>query len=462
MKTLFIIYDNDSSRNVLPLGSAYIAAHLVKNGIEANYFNQDVFHYTEKELYSYLCDNPYDIVGLGFTWGPYQINKVIKIAEVINSLKNRPKFVLGGHGPSPVPEYFLNLVNADAVVIGEGELTFHEYVKAIQEGKDLVNIEGLAYRDNNKRIVVNRRRPVISDLELMPWPYTDKLPMEHYINSKWPPFKASDRVMPMITSRGCDYSCNFCYRLEKGIRQRDFDDLFEEIKFYKKEYRITYIFFQDELLMSSKNRMIEFCERMLSENLDIRWRGNGRLNVAVPEVLKIMKKAGCDFINYGIESFDNESLRLMNKKQTEEQIVKGIENTRACGIKIGFNFIFGNLGDTKESIRKSLNFFLKYNDFSQLRTIRPVTPYPGSELYDIAVESGLIKDPADFFKKFKNSDLMTVNFTKLSDAEFYEELFKANKIMIDSYYKYQIKILLESFRNLYKGEDYSFRGPRHE
>lgn len=462
MKILLIVYDNESSRHVVPLGSAYVAAYLVKNGYEVDYFNQDAYHYTEKELYDYLNQNRYDVVGLGFIGGYFQHNKVLRIAEAVNNLKNRPKFVLGGHGPSPIPEYFMNLTNADAVVLGEGEITFLECVKAFQENRDLSTVEGMAYRDKEGRVVLTPRRAPLKDIDSLPWPYFDKLPMEHYINSKWPPATATDRVMHMIFSRGCYYSCNFCYRMVEGIRYRNTDDVIEEIKFYKKKYRITYINFQDELLMGTKSKTIEFCEKMLKENLNIRWTCNGRLNVAVPEVLSVMKKAGCVFINYGIESYDNESLKLMDKKQTEEEILKGVENTQACDIKIGFNLIFGNVGDAKESLRKSLDFFLKYNDFSQLRTIRPVTPYPGSKLYDIAIERGLLNGPADFYSKHKNSDLMTVNFTNLSDDEFYKHLFEANKIMVELYYEHQKQSLLRDFNDLYLGDNYCFRGPRHE
>jgi len=462
MKILFIIYDNESSRHVVPLGCGYIAAYLVKHGYDVDYFNQDAYHYSEKELYDYLKDNHYDVVGLGFIGGYSQHAKVLKISEAINSLKERPKFVLGGHGPSPIPEYFMNLTKADAVVIGEGEVTFLEYIKAIEGGKDLSTVDGLVFRGADGRIIINKRRAVLKNIDLLPWPYLDKLPMEYYLNSKWPPARPMDRVMHIIFSRGCYYNCNFCYRMEEGIRYRNIDDIVAEIKFYKEKYRISYINFQDELLMGSKKVAMDFCGKMIAEDLQIRWTCNGRLNVAVPEVLLAMKKAGCVFINYGIESFDNESLRLMDKKQTEEEIIKGIENTQACGIKIGFNLIFGNIGDTKESLRKSVDFFIKYNDFAQLRTIRPVTPYPGSKLYEIAIERGLLTGPEDFYQKHKNSDMMTVNLTNMPDKEFYHELLEANKIMLNLYYRHQEGLLLKDFNALYSGDNYNFRGPRHE
>lgn len=120
------------------------------------------------------------------------------------------------------------------------------------------------------------------------------------------------------------------------------------------------------------------------------------------------------FINYGIESMDEKALRVMNKALTTKQIIAGIENTLAVGISPGYNIIFGNIGETAESLKLGVEFLLKYDDHSQLRTIRPVTPYPGSPLYYYAIENGLLKDCEDFYEnKHINSDLLTINFTDL-------------------------------------------------
>ena len=461
MNILLIIYDNESDRHVLPLGAAYVAATLVKEGYNVDYFNQDALHYSEAELYSYLLTNDYDIIGLGFIGGYFQHDKIIKICKAINKLDTRPKLVLGGHGPSPAPEYFMRVTGADSVVIGEGEITFLEYVKAIENNSDLSSVDGIAFKTGEGHIIVNKQRTLIKDINSIPWPYLDKLPMEYYLNSRWPPAGPTDRVAYMIISRGCYYSCNFCYRMEKGVRYRDLDDVIEEIKYYKKVYRITYISFQDELLIGAKKQTIKFCERLIQEDLNVRWDCMGRLNVVTPEVLGYLKKAGCLLIGYGIEMFDNESLKKMDKDQTEEEIIKGVENTREAGINIAFNLIFGNLGDTKESLQKSLTFFMKYNDFTQLRTIRPVTPYPGSKLFKIGMDKGLIKGPEDFYKRHKNADLMTVNFTNLTDEEYYRILLEANKKMVSCYFEKQADTLINKFKNLYYDKDFVFRGPRH-
>ena len=178
-----------------------------------------------------------------------------------------------------------------------------------------------------------------------------------------------------------------------------------------------------------------------------------------------MKVAGCSFINYGIESMDQTVLNNMKKGLRPEMIVQGIEDTLKVGISPGLNFIFGNIGDTRETIEKTVNFLLKYDDFAQKRTIRPVTPYPGSPLYYEAIKRGLLdKDnPAeDFYEnKHTNSDLICCNFTEMSDDEYYECLRWANKTLMKNYFDKQKSSTLSQIDYLYDKKDVTFRGFRH-
>jgi len=235
----------------------------------------------------------------------------------------------------------------------------------------------------------------------------------------------------------------------------------EEVAFLQKEYRINYVAFSDELLMSSVGRTISLCEAIINSGLKFKWYCNGRLNYAKPKVLKLMKEAGCVFINYGIESYDDDMLKVMNKVLTTKQIEQGIQATLDVGISPGFNIIFGNIGETKEVLMKGVEFLLKYDDGSQMRTIRPVTPYPGSPLFYYAIKEGLLNNIEDFYEnKHTNSDLLTCNFTSLSDNEFYQVLSEANEILLDNYHN-RVKLdMKKSLDSLYVGQNSSFRGFR--
>lgn len=460
MRILFVIYDNESYIHYFPQGVAYIAAVLKRRGYDVVIYNQDIHHYSETHLTEYLDNHVFEAVGVGVIGGYYQYRKLLKIAAAINRSKNRPLFILGGHGPSPEPEYFLKKTEADYAVLGEGEETILELLEAVENRRSVSAVKGVAYR-NGERITVNQRRPPIPDIDSLPFPAYELFPIEYYRLIREPHAGSSDFVMPVLSGRGCLFNCNFCYRMDKGFRPRNNDSIMEEIRLLQREYRINFINFSDELLMSSETRMESLCRDFMKNRLHIKWSCNGRLNFAKADVLELMKKSGCVFINYGIEAMDDRILRNMNKALTTEQIVAGIEATLKAGISPGYNIIFGNIGENRETLHKGVEFLLKYDDCAQFRTIRPVTPYPGSPLYYDAIQRGLLKDVADFYEhKHLNSDLLAVNFTELSDAEFYEALSAANQKLIANYYQKKAAAALEQAADLYRSKDTNFRGFR--
>jgi len=460
MRVLLVVYDNDSYISWFPQGLAYIASILLKKGIDVEIYNQDMHHFPDEHLTEFLNNNKFDVIGVSVIAGYYQYAKIIKISEAINKSKNRPLYIVGGHGPSPEPEFFIKKTNADIVVIGEGELTIVEVVDAIVNHKTLKNIKGIAYRDGNK-VVINERRPLIEDIDEIPFPAYNLFPVSYYRLLRMPHTTNADFVISVLSGRGCKFKCNFCYRMDKGFRPRSSENIIEEIQFLKLDYGINYIAFSDELLMSSLDRTEILCKSFIKSKLNIRWDCNGRLNYAKPELLQLMKEAGCVFINYGIEAMDDKVLKNMNKALTTNQIIKGINATLDSGISPGFNIIFGNIGDNKETLKKGVDFLLKYDDGAQMRTIRPVTPYPGSPLYYYAIEKGLLKDCEDFYEnKHKNSDLLAINFTDMTDEEFHKALLEANKKLIQNYFNKKKYDVINQAKKLYLENDTKFRGFR--
>ncbi|MFZ3122417.1 MAG: radical SAM protein [Thermodesulfovibrionales bacterium] len=460
MRILLVVYDNGSYIHWFPQGLAYIAAVLLKEGYEVEIYNQDVNHWPDEHLTEYLDKNRFDVVGVSVIAGYYQYRKLLKISDAINKSKNRPFYIIGGHGPSPEPEFFIKKTQADAIVIGEGELTVLELVSALANKESLAHIKGIAYR-TGEGITVNERRQLIEDVDTIPFPAYELFPVEHYRLLRMPNCTNNDFIMPVLSGRGCTFTCNFCYRMDEGLRPRSNESIIEEIRFLQKDYGVTYIAFSDELLMSSRERTASLCNDFIKAGLNIKWDCNGRLNYAKPDVLKLMKQAGCVFINYGIEAMDDRILKNMKKALTTRQIIEGIEATLAAGISPGFNIIFGNIGENNETLNKGVEFLLKYDDGAQMRTIRPVTPYPGSPLYYYAIEKGLLKDCEDFYEnKHTNSDLMAVNFTDLSDEEFHRCLLKANTKLLTNYFQKKLSSGIKQAEKLYLQRDVAFRGFR--
>jgi len=170
LKVLLVVYDNDSYIHWFPQGLAYIASVLKRNNYEVEIYNQDFHHYPDEHLTAYLDQNKFDIIGVSIIAGYYQYQKLLSISQAIQKSKQRPDhYILGGHGPAPEPEYFLNKTGADAIVIGEGETTVLELFDALGAHRSLKEIKGIAYLDSGK-VRINPRRELLQDIDSIPWP----------------------------------------------------------------------------------------------------------------------------------------------------------------------------------------------------------------------------------------------------------------------------------------------------
>ena len=202
MRILLVVYDNDSHIHWFPQGLAYIAAVLANQNYEVEIYSQDLNHYPDAHLTSYLNQNKFDVIGVSIIAGYYQYKKLLAIARAVEESKQRPDhFILGGHGPSPEPEYFLKKTNADIVVMGEGEETALELFDALANHNPLKNIKGIAYR-NGSEVKINPRRDLIKDIDSIPWPAYHLFPIEYYRLLRMPHCTHSDFVMPLLSEGG--------------------------------------------------------------------------------------------------------------------------------------------------------------------------------------------------------------------------------------------------------------------
>lgn len=463
MKILMVVYDNDSYISCFPQGLAYLASATRNAGHEITIYQQDIYHWPDSHLTAYLDEHSFDVVEVSVIGGYYQYRKLLSLSKAINASQNRRhfKYTIGGHGPASDPEFFLHKTGADLVGIGEGEITFVEILDAFAGKRSLESVDGIAYLDENGTFVRTKPRELIQNIDEISWPAYDLFDMTYYSLLRLPNIRANERCMPMLSGRGCIFACNFCYRLDKGFRPRSPESIIAEIKYLKETYNIKYIAFSDELLMSSRERTLELCQSFIDANIQVKWDCNGRLNFADIDVLEKMKEAGCVFINYGIESLDNETLKVMHKGLTRDMIVRGVENTLKVGISPGLNLIYGNIHEPLSAIDDAVDFLLKYDDHAQMRTIRPVTPYPGTELFQYALDHGLVESTEDFYEnKHVNSDLLAVNFTDYTDNEVHEALYHANKKLINRYQELQRENNEKICYDLYMNRNVAFRGFR--
>lgn len=437
---LLISYDNSSHIPFFPVNIFYLTGHLKKRGHTVGLWPQDIHHGRDEALLQVL-KAPWDIVGIGAVAGYYQYRKLKSLSQVVNRSPRRKKFhfVLGGHGPAAEPEFFMRVMGADSVVVGDGEDGFDQIFQG-------------------KKGVIHAKPCAESAAPLQS--YND-FSMEIYRLIRWPTANRTDFCFPILSSRGCKWACSFCYRMREGYFMRPVEAIVEEIRFLHENFLITHFQFADELLMASEERTVEICEALLRLSFSIKWDCNGRLNYATPEVLRLMRRSGGEYVNYGIESLNQGLLNRMHKGLTVAKIEQGVRATLQAGLSPGLNLIWGFEGDTVANLRAAVDFICEHDPCHELRTIRPVTPYPGTELYRLAIEKGILEGPEDFYeRKHVNSDLFSVNFMYIPTREAHRALYQANMELVANYLEKRKGRQIDQAARLYLEGDVSFRGYR--
>jgi radical SAM superfamily enzyme YgiQ (UPF0313 family) len=231
---------------------------------------------------------------------------------------------------------------------------------------------------------------MVEDLDSLPFPAYHLFPMEHYR-----PALGLYRRLPavgMITSRGCPYECTFCAtqgQWGRRTRLRSAENIVEEIRMLQTDFGIREVFFYDDTFTVSKERVQNICEQLLKGGIDLSWTCMSRVNTIDMELLRLMKRAGCHHILYGIESGDNTILDNIKKRIDLEQAYSAVAMTQKAGIAARASFMFGNQGETEETMQRTLDYAIKLDpDFAFFNV---ATPYPGTAMYDWALENGYLK-----------------------------------------------------------------------
>lgn len=310
------------------------------------------------------------------------------------------RVVLGGPHPSVRPEELITQDSVDFVVRGEGEITLPLLLDRIEEGsEDYDGIPGLTYKVAGE-IRQNPGQSFVQDLDSLPWPSRDDLPMHIYRPSSGAYTRLP--IASMITSRGCPFKCTFCSRTVFGntVRFQSPAKVLDEIEYLIDRFGIKEIYFADDCFTLSRERTEEICELILERELDLTWICSTRVNLVDEKLLRKMKQAGCASIAYGIETADSEQLKNMKKGITLDNAKEIVTLTMKMGMEARTSYIFGLPGETMESLERTLALALEIN--SDFAIFNLATPRPGTELYNEAKEKGLLI--ADGFELYPLTD----------------------------------------------------------
>lgn len=362
-----------------PLGLGYIAAVLRENGFyEIDLFDPEAERSSWEEIRERIRNFNADVIGLSCVTSTYPVAK--KMAKLIKSVNKKALVVIGGVHVSALPQETLKDCPAiDLIVIGEGEYTFLEVCQKLEKGESLDNISGIALR-KGKKIFFTPARQFTHNLDKIPFPARYLVDLNNYTTP--PHMTIGKRGVTLISSRGCPSQCTFCAShvvAGRRFRAHSPDYVIREIDYLQSKYGYQYFIFEDDSFTIDKQRVEEICRQLIKRKKKIIWICFGRVTTVDRSLLKLMKRAGCYLIGYGIESGDQKIRRNIKKGITEGQCLKAFKLSKEVGLKTQAFFMIGNPGETEETIKKTINLAIKLNP--TLVFFSPLVPYPGTEIY---------------------------------------------------------------------------------
>lgn len=357
------------SRVILPrLGLPLLGAMLKARGCEVKIFCQEISGIDYDEVYSS------DFVGISTTTST--VPEAYRIADKARDAG--VPVMMGGSHVTFLPDEALE--HADYCVRGEGEETLIELVEALESGSDLSGIKGLSYRKGSE-IIHNPDRGLVCDLDSLPFPDFSLIQDSRKIS-----------MVPVATSRGCPFGCNFCSvtrMFGRGYRFRSVDNVIEELRQLSNSNVLsqTRVFFYDDNFAAHRAHTKELLRKMIATGVTPGWTAQVRSDVAQdPELLDLMRRSNCYYVYIGFESVNPETLEEFDKGQKVEEIVEAIRIIHKHGIMIHGMFVLGSENDTVKTIRDTVNFALKHKiDTVQLASL---TPLPGTPYFQKMEDEG--------------------------------------------------------------------------
>lgn len=326
---------------------------------------------------------------------------------------------VGSHITSLPVETLRRYPSLDYGIMGEPEVTINELVKSIDDGKDLSAVKGIVFR-KGEDIYVTEKRPFIKDLDELPIPLHELLPISKYRL----PYIGSNYTF-VLASRGCPYSCTFCRQVimwERVPRTRSAESILEELKYLDK-IGVSNLVFHSDTFTLHRDIVMELCNLIVREGLRLRWCCNSRVDTVDEELLRNMKMAGCWMIMYGIENASQEILKNVKKggNTTMQQARKAVIWAKKAGIKVWGYFVIGLPGETKYTIDETINFARSLP--LDIVNFAVGTPYIGTEFYEQAKKNKWLE--SEDWEDFDQNYSAIVSYPGLTAQDIKKAIMKA-------------------------------------
>jgi len=379
------------------LGVQYLMSVCLENGYEVdlvhyharnNFVNRVNKSISFSEIAQRVASTNPDIAAFSCVTDNYQYQ--LNCARELKKIMPYVITIFGGIHPTAVPERVFENPEVDSIAIGEAEGSFGEFLREGNRGDKFAladkPIKGIIFKSGG-RVIGDFSEGILSDLDKMPFPH----------KSPFIPIMKLTGEYRLITSRGCPYSCSYCFnsfyhglRGKKDLRRRSVTNVIDELLLAKEQFDPKYISFWDDSFTTSKNWIREFCDQYKSKiNLPF-------MCIVNPfyidkETSDLLNSTGCIFVGVGVESTSEEvCLKVLNRRSSNERIVQAIKHLKESGILVQADHLLGIPGDTLEKEEESVLFYNKCRP--DIISVYWLTYYPKTEIVKLAYQQGLLSD----------------------------------------------------------------------
>lgn len=366
-----------------PLGLGYLAAVLEKNRYEVDVIDCQTLKLSYEQFRNEISKRQPTIVGITSTTLTYK--SALHIAEIAKEVHPDCLAILGGcHATFWDNEALHECPPLDAIVRREGENTILELVRRLEAGKDFGAMLGITYRKDGKT-VRNADRPYIENLDSLPFPAHHLWPIERLR-------KYGKVILPLMTSRGCIYWCNFCSAVRmfgRKFRMRSPSNVVDELEFLYKKYGEDQFTFYDDAFTVDQSRVQKICQEIQDRKLRITWDCGTRVDMVTKDLLHTMKKAGCIAVWFGVEAGSQCVIDAMGKGLTPQKTRRAFRWAKDAGITTIASTVLGFPGETPETAWKTVKLIQEINPDDIGYYV--ATPYPGTPMADYVKKMGWLK-----------------------------------------------------------------------
>jgi len=418
-----------------PLGILYIAAALEKKGIDVRITPADILKLRTEDILRDVADSNADIIGITIT--TENRFDAFGQAKAIKRAFPEKLVVIGGpHATMAGLDMMEHIGEIDLAVVGEGEETIVEiadWKRAGGSSSGLAKIRGIIYREGGKPIF-SGSRPVRENIDDLPYPAKHLVPIEKY-NFRW---EVEGRMIPaanIMSSRGCPFNCNFCSTpITWGRRVRGYspERVLREIRWNMERFGARYIWFNDDTFNFDPKRVVEICDRIVKDKLDIRFEAEVRIDAMSYDLLARMREAGAHYITFGVEAGSERVRRqVIHKNIATDRVYEVLEWTRNLGLETTVFFIFSHPTETWQEAKETLGIIDEIRGRSEI-SVSVLHIYPGTELETYARDHGLL--PRDFSWSKRDARVPTLPAAQ-GDVPLFKDQFTWGQIgeLIASY-----------------------------